>query len=455
MQHIGGDRPPICFYMLFMREKLINRAIKVLEDNFQDGGFTIPSKGLYPFQWKWDSGFIALGFAHYDLKKAKIEVETLLDAQWENGFIPHIVFHTDSDSYFPGPDFHQSNLHPQSSKKYRSTGMTQPPVMGFILERLLEIDKGSDKMLEFISKQIDKVYANHVYFYENRDWKNEGLIYIYHNWESGTDNSPMWDDIWLTMNPPEYEFERRDTSHVDASQRPSKREYDHYLYIIDIAKKYNYDDAKIAEHSPFLVLDPLFNSILIRSNEALIKLYGLLGGNDEKIAYLKSKQQKSIQSLNAKLYNDELGAYVHFDLRNNRQIPYISSSSFTPLYSGAPDKEKAERLVKTMVQKFGGEDRYLCASFDPTHEKFNPRKYWRGPVWINMNWMLYHGLKRYGYDELGQRVKNDSLELVENNGFFEYFDSRKANPDAENSGYGGDNFSWSAALLIDFLKEES
>lgn len=438
-----------------MREKLINRAIKVLEDNFQDGGFTIPSKGLYPFQWKWDSGFIALGFAHYDLKKAKIEVETLLDAQWENGFIPHIIFHTDSDSYFPGPDFHQSNLHPQSSKKYRSTGMTQPPVMGFILERLLEIDRGSDGMLEFISKHIDKVYENHVYFYENRDWNNEGLVYIYHNWESGTDNSPMWDDIWLTMNPPEYEFERRDTSHVDASQRPSKREYDHYLYIIDVAKKYNYDDAKIAEHSPFLVFDPLFNSILIRSNEALIKLYGLLGGNDEKIAYLKSKQQKSIQSLNTKLYNDQLGAYVHFDLRNNRQIPYISSSSFTPLYSGAPDKKIAERLVKTMMQKFGGKDRYLCASFDPTHEKFNPKKYWRGPVWINMNWMLYHGLKRYGYDELGQRVKNDSLELVENNGFFEYFDSRKVNPDDEKSGYGGDNFSWSAALLIDFLKEES
>lgn len=438
-----------------MREKLINRAIKVLEDNFQDGGFTIPSKGLYPFQWKWDSGFIALGFAHYDLKKAKIEVETLLDAQWENGFIPHIIFHTDSDSYFPGPDFHQSSLHPQSSKKYRSTGMTQPPVMGFILERLLEIDKGSDEMLEFVSKHIDKVYENHVYFYENRDWNNEGLVYIYHNWESGTDNSPMWDDIWLTMNPPEYEFERRDTSHVDASQRPSKREYDHYLYIIDVAKKYNYDDAKIAEHSPFLVFDPLFNSILIRSNEALIKLYGLLGGNDEKIAYLKSKQQKSIQSLNTKLYNDQLGAYVHFDLRNDRQIPYVSSSSFTPLYSGAPDKKIAERLVKTMMQKFGGKDRYLCASFDPTHEKFNPKKYWRGPVWINMNWMLYHGLKRYGYDELGQRVKNDSLELVQNNGFFEYFDSRKVNPDAEKSGYGGDNFSWSAALLIDFLKEKS
>ncbi|RDY60293.1 MGH1-like glycoside hydrolase domain-containing protein [Flagellimonas nanhaiensis] len=438
-----------------MREQLINRAIKVLEDNYQPGGFTIPSEGLYPFQWKWDSGFIALGFAHFDLEKAKSEIKTLLDAQWENGFIPHIVFHTDSDSYFPGPDFHQSDLHPQASEKYRSTGMTQPPVTGFVLERLLEIANEDGDMMEFVKSQIDKVYTNHIYLYENRDVEGNGLVYIYHNWESGTDNSPIWDDIWETMDPPEYQFERRDTSHVDPAQRPSKREYDHYLYIIDIAKQHNYDDAKIAEHSPFLVLDPLFNSMLIRSNEALINLYTKIGGNEEKLSYLKSKQEQSIASLNEKLYNSTLGAYVHFDLRNNKQIPYVSSSSFTPFFAGAPDKEKAEAMVNTLQQKFGGEGRYLCASFDPTHDRFNPRKYWRGPVWINLNWILFHGLNRYGYHDLADRVKTDSLKLIENYGFHEYFDSRKTNPDTDNSGYGGDNFSWSAALLIDLMNDKS
>ena len=438
-----------------MKEQMINKAIQVLDNNFQEGGFTIPSKGLYPFQWKWDSGFIALGFAHYDIDKAKKEVETILDAQWDNGFIPHIVFHNDSDTYFPGPDFHKSNLHPLSSKKYRSTGMTQPPVFGFILERLYEIADDKEDMLGFINQQIDKVYDNHVYFYENRDLNNDGLVYIYHNWESGTDNSPLWDDIWATMNPPEYTFVRRDTSHVDASQRPSKREYDHYLHIIEIAKEHNYDDAKIAELSPFLVLDPLFNAVLIRSNEALINLYQILGGNQSKIDYLKQQQSKSISGLNSKLFNEELGAYVHYDLRNSTQIPYLCSSSFAPLYSSAPDEEKAKKTAKTMLEKFGDEGRYLCASFDPTHERFNPKKYWRGPVWINMNWMLYHGLKRHGFYDLADRVKSDSLELIEKNGFFEYFDSRKSNSDATTNGYGGNNFSWSAALLIDFLKEDA
>lgn len=432
-----------------MSEEMIDRAKEVLENNFQEGGFTIPSKGLYPFQWKWDSGFIALGYAHYDVDKAKKEMETLLDAQWENGFIPHIVFHNDSDTYFPGPDFHLSRLHPQSSKTYRSTGMTQPPVIGFVLEWMLEIVGGD--MMGFIKDNIDKVYENHVYFYENRDIHDDGLVYIYHNWESGTDNSPIWDDIWSTMNPPEYTFERRDTTHVDPAQRPSKREYDHYLYIIEIAKEHHYDDKKIAEHSPFLILDPLFNAILIRSNESLIKLYELLGGNEEKIAYLKEKQAKSIESLNAKLFNESLGAYVHFDLRTNSQIPYVSSSSFAPLFAGVPEKSRAEKMESTMIKKFGGDGRYLCASFDPTHEKFNPRKYWRGPVWINMNWMIYHGLKRYDFQETANQIKKDTLELIQEFGFYEYFDSRKENPDAEHNGYGGNNFSWSAALFIDLL----
>jgi effector-binding domain-containing protein len=34
------------------------------------------------------------------------------------------------------------------------------------------------------------------------------LVYIYHNWESGT-ITPIWDDIFETMESPEYSFERR------------------------------------------------------------------------------------------------------------------------------------------------------------------------------------------------------------------------------------------------------
>lgn len=332
--------------------------------------------------------------------------------------------------------------------------MTQPPVTGFVLQEMYRIADDKKDMLNFIKEEIDKVYANHEYFYKNRDPQDEGLVYIYHNWESGTDNSPVWDDIWKTMNPPEYDFVRKDTTHVDASQRPSKREYDHYLHIIDIAKQNNYNDAKIAELSPFLVQDPLFNAMLIKSNRALIDLYIQIGGNEERIKNIIKWQSKSIKSFNDKLFDADLGAYVHYDLRNEKPIRHITSSSFSPLFANIPSPERAAVLVNTMMYKFGGEDKYLCASFDPTNDRFNPRKYWRGPVWINMNWMLFLGLKNYGFTDVAARMKQDSIELIEKYGFYEYFDCRKDTGDENLTGYGGNNFSWSAALFIDMVNTD-
>ncbi|TXE09606.1 glycoside hydrolase [Seonamhaeicola algicola] len=435
-----------------MNNALYKTAQEVLNNNWKNG-FSVPCAKLYPFQWFWDSGLIAIGFAHFDMPKAEQEIKTLLDAQWGNGFIPHIIFHTESDTYFPGPDFHRSDLHPLSSKKYKSTGMTQPPVTGFVLEEIYKISKNKQATLKFIQEEIDKVYFNHEYFYNNRDVNNEGLVYIYHNWESGTDNSPIWDDIWKTMNPPEYTFERRDTTHVDASERPSKREYDHYLHIIEIAKEHNYSDEKIAELSPFLVQDPLFNAVLIKSNQSLINLYELIGNNDAKIKQLKQWQEKAIKTFNTKLFDENLGAYVHYDLRNEKQLNFLSSSSFAPLFANIPSKERAETMVNVMMERFGGNNQYLCASFDPTSERFNPKKYWRGPVWVNLNWMLFNGLINYGYNTIATRVKNDTVSIIEHNGFYEYFDSRKDIHGTVNAGYGGNNFSWSAALLIDLLNK--
>ncbi|MGC6479212.1 MAG: MGH1-like glycoside hydrolase domain-containing protein [Flavobacteriaceae bacterium] len=433
--------------------ELQKKAEKILSQNYREGGYTVPSENLYPFQWKWDSGFIAIGYAYFDMDKAKSEIESLLSGQWENGLIPHIIFHQESDSYFPGPDFHQSILHPKSVKNKRSTGMTQPPVLGFVLEKLYQIASDKDDILEFIKAVIDKVYANHVYFYSQRDLQDEGLVYIYHNWESGTDNSPIWDDIWETMDSPSYTFERRDTSHVDPSQRPNKREYDHYLHIIEIAKKYNYDDQGIAENSPFLVQDPLFNAILSQSNQSLIRLYGLIGEAEDKIQYLKEKNAKTIHGLNTKLFNQNLGVYTHYDMRKEQQIAKITSSSFAPLYCGAPTPTMATRMLEVLEENFGGQDKYLCASFDPNDINFNPKKYWRGPVWINLNWILFQGFKRYNNHKLAERIKQDSLELIDKADFYEYFDPIKANHQQGKCGYGGTNFSWSAALTLSFIHE--
>jgi hypothetical protein len=67
-----------------------------------------------------------------------------------------------------------------------------------------------------------------------------------------------------------------------------------------------------------------------------------------------------------------------------------------------------------------------------------------------MNWLLYQGLLRYDMTEAADRVRQDSLQLLMQHGFYEYFDPRK---DVENPGCGTQNFSWSAALCLDLLAE--
>ena len=320
------------------------------------------------------------------------------------------------------------------------------------MERIFNRVEASTLDSSLLEELALKIFKNIAYFYQNRDPNDEGLAFIFHNWESGTDNSPVWDDIWKTMDVPKYKVQRKDTTHVNPELRPTQREYDHYLYLIDLAKECEYVEDEIFKRSPLLIQDPLFNSMLLASNAALRRIFRFLGKHPEKISYLKEKYQLGKTSMDQKLYAPEQGAYVYYDLRNNKQLRYISSSSYTPLMAGIPSPERALVLVKSLQQRFANQH-YLCASFDPTHPLFHPKKYWRGPVWINLNWILYQGLKKYGFIDFAQELKSDTLQLIKEAGFYEYFDPRKKLSPGQKRGYGGHNFSWTAALFIDLLND--
>jgi hypothetical protein len=82
---------------------LRDQAAAVLRGN-DAGGWTKASPLLYPHQWSWDSAFIAIGWAHLDVRRAMTELEQLFAAQWSTGMVPHIVFRAGQDArYFPGP----------------------------------------------------------------------------------------------------------------------------------------------------------------------------------------------------------------------------------------------------------------------------------------------------------------------------------------------------------------
>ena len=85
-----------------MKHELATSAKQILLSNDRNG-YTVPTDGLYPYQWNWDSVFVALGFAQFDRNRAWREIEILFESQWDNGMQPHIIFHQVDPNYFPGP----------------------------------------------------------------------------------------------------------------------------------------------------------------------------------------------------------------------------------------------------------------------------------------------------------------------------------------------------------------
>jgi glycogen debranching enzyme len=89
---------------------------------------------------------------------------------------------------------------------------------------------------------------------------------------------------------------------------------------------------------------------------------------------------------------------------------------------------------------------YPIPSTPLNSEYFNPVRYWQGPTWINMNWMIAEGLERNGQMNAANTLRSQTVGLIEKTGIYEYYSPLTG------AKAGADTFSWSAALYIDLVK---
>ena len=432
---------------------LVEHAKRVLDGNWL-GRSTKPSRHLYPHQWNWDSGFIAIGYARYDQSRAQQELSSLFAAQWDNGMLPQIIFNSDAlGGYFPEPDFWQSERSANHPKDVLTSGITMPPVHAMAALRILHNASDGDAAREWLRDLYPRIFASHEYFYRDRDPLGEGLVYIRHPWESGLDNSPTWDPPLKAIKFDKDKlptYQRKDLKKgIPQSQRPSDDEYDRYVYLVDLFRRLNYDEAAIYKECPFLIQDPLLNSILCKGNEDLIEIGKALG---EDTAQVQEWYDQTARALRDKLWHAHHGAFDVFDLCAGERIGTLTAAGFMPLLCGAPTSEQAQAIYDFLESHaFCSMEDHRCFSipnYNLEGDYLDTSNYWRGPVWINTNWLLLQGLSRYGFQEKAESVRRDMITLVERCGFHEYFDPYKG------FGYGTDNFSWTAALFIDVAMEK-
>jgi mannosylglycerate hydrolase len=422
---------------------LARRALEVLDANWR-GASTVPSPALYPHQWSWDSACIAIGYSHLNQERAEQELGSLFAGQWRNGLLPHIVF-AEGQDYFPGPEFWQTDRSPDAPMTRRTSGIVQPPVHATSVLQVYRSDQDHDRAAAFLSELLPKLDAWHSYLYRERNRNGDGLIEIWHPWESGMDNSPLWDGVLsaIELDGRVPEYQRIDRTLTDPAERPTDWEYDRYAYLVKLYRDLRYDGAALRDACPFVVHDVLFNSLLVQANRDLAELARHAGADP--VPHERRAEQTATAM--EQLWDDAEHGYFDRDVRAGERIPVRAGSAFAPLYARVPDADRARTLVE-QLDGFGvavAPAGWAVPSLGTDDPSFESIRYWRGPVWPIVNWVAYRGLRRNGYDDRAAQLRAGMLELARREGFWEHY-----NP-LTGRGQGGEQFAWTAGLIVDLL----
>ena len=435
-------------------KKLLEQAKEVLKLNDR-GSFTVPAGELYPHQWLWDSCFISIGLRHLDIKRAKTELQSLLRGQWSNGMMPNIIF-SEGQEYHRDRELWRSYLSPYSPDKVATSGITQPPMLAEAVVRVGDKMKLPERRTWY-KTMFPSLLRYHEWLYADRDPHKEGLIILLHPYEAGLDNSPPWISEMRKHSMPWWvrlieklhldgvvELVRRDTRHIPPGQRISNIEAMVQWSALHRLRRKAYNSEALMSRALFAVEDLAFNCILARANEHLRKIAEVIGRPLPE--ELSGSMIRTIAALDH-LWDDTEGIYYSRSFISHKLIEEPTITTLLPLYAGCISKEKAARLVELLASRKWFKANWPVPSVPFNSSYFDPLKYWQGPAWVNTNWLIIDGLRRYGFDNEAENLLRKTLELVAKSGMWEYFSPTDAEP------AGAPNFSWTAALTIDLLQK--
>lgn len=268
--------------------------------------------------------------------------------------------------------------------------VTKPPIVSWAVWKLFL----SDGDLEFLREIYEPLVRWNNWWFDQNDVDGDGLCEYLHPFSSGLDDNPLWD-----------------------------------------------------EGMP--VTSPELNTYLVIQMECLSRIAQVLGFEEEAVRW-----EKRAQSLTAKMVNylwDEK-AGLFWALHDGKPVPTVTPFNLYPLITGRLPPEMAQKLIDHLTNPQEFWTRYPVCTVARNDPKFDPWQMWRGPTWININFLLVEGLERAGFVSLAAELRLKTLELMMGQGdIFEYY-----NPDTGEPGpKAAPVFGWSAALFIELAIQAS
>jgi hypothetical protein len=372
-------------------------AERVLRGSWLEGerdgtrfAYTRPSPSRYPWQWYWDSCFAAIVWRRFDPTRARTELETLLAAQRDNGFIGHTIFWDRPVTLGRLPFYNVA------SRSSFQTETIQPPLLAWAWR----IAVGDPSEEPRIGAQADWLSAE-------RDLEGDGLLWIVQPDESGLDASPKFDPVWG----------RRANARIG------------FPLLVHRNRRLDFDARRIRERGGPVLCETLVNTLWSLSLQAL-------------------GRPSVTPALVDRLWDERRGLFVDRAEPGGIRPGAITWTALAPL--ALPDLPEAigRRLVEEHLLDEG---EFLTpvappsvAASEPNYEPGGHRgplrRYWRGPTWVNSAWLVWLGLRRLGYERAASRLAGGVIGAVEREGLREYYDPRTG------AGLGATEFAWSALV---------
>lgn len=377
----------------------------------------------------------------FDWETAAAEVESVLRGAWRDGMVPHVRYDRDHlADYFPGPDRWPGMERQVAQPGELTSGISNPPIVALAALRIGKAAPDSERRDAFWRRVLMPLAAWLEWFFKARRLPGSPLVAVVHPWETGWDNSPRWDFLRTAGLRPKRAYERLDTNAVSAEERPSGRDYDSYIALAEIISEGGYDLAQYRSRTPFVVYDAVFDSLVFRAANDVNAIAQALG---EREPFAEADLADFARAFDEFHWDPGSSRYLDWDAQAGKRIDIASAATVACIAGGIVPVERVGLATEAYMARCGSAEP-VC-SVPPGTPAFDPRNYWRGPVWVNVNWLVTEGLRLAGMDRAAASLRRSTLALVESGGFGEYF-----NP-VDRSPRGSRDFSWTAALTLDLL----